>query len=162
MSTLTDDRIKFDCPFCGNPIKVPPREAGKTGGCNKCGRLVKIPGDDFAELCLSDDDLPDADRVIRNRPRLPQKVDPTECPIAAFYGVIGIILLIAGGLVALLSVLAYADGQSEWSSFVVGLVVGLSALFTSLACHATASLLFDARTTADCSRRILEKLNQNS
>lgn len=37
------DVIEFNCPHCGNSIKVSENVAGKSGACNKCGNTVYIP-----------------------------------------------------------------------------------------------------------------------
>lgn len=35
--------IKFECPHCGNGIKVNDSAAGKSGKCNQCGEKVTVP-----------------------------------------------------------------------------------------------------------------------
>lgn len=35
--------MKFKCPSCGNPFRVPESAAGRKGNCKKCGQTVKIP-----------------------------------------------------------------------------------------------------------------------
>ncbi|WP_417392047.1 hypothetical protein [Gimesia sp.] len=35
--------IKFQCPHCGNPMKVPDDAAGRKGKCNNCDKPVIVP-----------------------------------------------------------------------------------------------------------------------
>jgi DNA-directed RNA polymerase subunit RPC12/RpoP len=35
--------MKFKCPNCGNPFRVPESAAGQKGNCKKCGQTVRIP-----------------------------------------------------------------------------------------------------------------------
>lgn len=40
---MIGNMINFECPQCGNPIKVPDQTAGRKGTCNICGNQILIP-----------------------------------------------------------------------------------------------------------------------
>lgn len=40
--------INFECPHCGNPIKVPAQAAGRKGTCKACGKQMLVPNGSVA------------------------------------------------------------------------------------------------------------------
>lgn len=73
MSTLEDTRIKFDCPYCENPIRARPEAAGKSGECKKCGMPVVVPMAAPRE---------EAELIVRNPPPAPvtTRYEPEPAP----------------------------------------------------------------------------------
>jgi hypothetical protein len=61
----TSQTIEFDCPQCGEPIKMSRDLAGKNAPCPECKRIIKVPvpkAKDAADWRKKDDHLPAAAR----------------------------------------------------------------------------------------------------
>ncbi len=134
--------IKFECPYCGNGIKVNDSAAGKSGKCNQCGEKVRVP---------------EATQIIRNTPEIvrsqevpshyqnPQPVPYQQPPQIASPNVsvniqqesraansMGIASVILGVLAFLLcwipfvNILAFILGSISALLAVIGLFLGIS------------------------------------
>lgn len=80
--------INFNCPHCGNPIKVPDEAAGRKGTCNACGKLMQVPNSSVAPPEKAVDQKPD------ELTAMPRKAGNKKSPFKAFIAIFVCLLLL--------------------------------------------------------------------
>ena len=131
--------IQFDCPHCGQTLKLKDKVAGKRGKRKYCSKLIsvpqppagtKLPDEIQVQELARDESSSDGVRYVfprRQTPTMVRVVGSVILSFGVFFSVVSLVMLVAGVLIAIMN-----DDREAWF-FSVLFTLG-TLLFTVIGC----------------------------